>query len=54
VLAPGHYRNGILLSPLTADAVAAVATGGEPPLEMAPFTPARFTPARFTPEVARP
>ncbi|HXQ60768.1 MAG TPA: glycine oxidase ThiO [Acidimicrobiales bacterium] len=54
VLATGHYRNGILLSPLTADAVAAVATGGEPPLEMAPFTPARFTPARFTPEVARP
>jgi glycine oxidase len=42
VLATGHYRNGILLSPLTAEVVAAVATGGEPPDEMAPFTPARF------------
>jgi glycine oxidase len=45
VLATGHYRNGILLCPLTADTVAAVATGGEPPAEMAPFSPARFDPA---------
>jgi glycine oxidase len=44
VLATGHYRNGILLSPLTAEAVAAVAAGGEPPAEMAPFTPGRFAP----------
>jgi glycine oxidase len=42
VIATGHYRNGILLSPLTADTVAAVAAGEEPPAEMAPFTPARF------------
>lgn len=46
VLATGHYRNGILLSPLTADAVAAVVAGEEVPPEMAPFTPARFGPAR--------
>jgi glycine oxidase len=46
ILATGHYRNGILLSPLTAEAVAAVAVGGEPPPEMAPFTPARFSPVR--------
>lgn len=46
ILATGHYRNGILLSPLTAEAVAAVANGEEPPPEMAPFTPARFSPAR--------
>jgi glycine oxidase len=43
VLATGHYRNGILLSPLTADAVAAVVTGQEPPPEMAPFSPTRFS-----------
>jgi len=42
IVATGHYRNGILLSPLTADAVAALAAGAEPPAEMAPFTPARF------------
>jgi glycine oxidase len=45
ILATGHYRNGILLSPLTAEAVAAIATGSAPPAEMAPFTPARFAPA---------
>jgi glycine oxidase len=46
ILATGHYRNGILLSPLTAEAVAALANGVEPPPEMAPFTPARFSPTR--------
>ena len=46
MVATGHYRNGILLAPLTAEAVAAVATGEEPPPEMAPFAPARFSPAR--------
>ncbi len=50
ILATGHHRNGILLSPLTAEAVAAVATGDEPPPEMAPFTPARFVYTRSTPE----
>jgi glycine oxidase len=44
LLATGHYRNGILLSPLTADAVASLAAGEEPPAEMAPFTPGRFAP----------
>jgi glycine oxidase len=48
VVATGHYRQGILLTPLTASAVAAIVGGGEPPPEMAPFGPARFTavPAR--------
>jgi glycine oxidase len=45
VLATGHYRNGILLSPLTGDAVAAVATGEAPPPEMVPFAPTRFAAA---------
>lgn len=48
VLATGHYRNGILLTPPTADAVAALLTGEGPLPAMAPFTPARFgaAPAR--------
>jgi glycine oxidase len=50
VLATGHYRNGILLCPLTADTVAAVATGDTPPAEMAPFRPDRFAPTRVTTE----
>jgi glycine oxidase len=45
LLATGHHRNGILLTPLTADTVAALATGESPPAEMAAFTPARFAPS---------
>jgi glycine oxidase len=41
--ATGHYRNGILLAPITADLVVG-ALAGEPPSELAqPFAPARFT-----------
>jgi glycine oxidase len=42
VAATGHFRNGILLAPVTADAVAAVLDGGGLPPVAAPFTPARF------------
>jgi len=42
VLAAGHYRNGILLAPITADAVAAMLAGDDPPAVAAPFTPDRF------------
>jgi glycine oxidase len=42
VWATGHYRNGILLAPVTADAVAAIVAGQEPPAVVAPFGPARF------------
>lgn len=42
VLATGHFRNGILLAPVTADAVAAV-LAGQAPLEVAaPFAPDRL------------
>jgi len=44
VVATGHYRQGILLAPLTAEAVAAIVSGDEPPDEMAPFGPGRFAP----------
>jgi glycine oxidase len=42
VWATGHYRNGVLLAPITAEAVADLLTGGDPPAAVAPFTPARF------------
>jgi glycine oxidase len=42
VLASGHYRNGILLSALTADAVAALASGHPVAPEWKPFDPNRF------------
>jgi len=43
LLASGHYRNGILMSPVTADAVLALLTGQAPAPEWEPFTPQRFT-----------
>jgi glycine oxidase len=42
MLATGHYRNGILLSPVTADAIVACLTGQPPAAEWEPFTPGRF------------
>jgi len=43
--ATGHTRNGILLCPITADAVSAAVLGAAPPVDLAPFSPARlFTP----------
>jgi glycine oxidase len=42
VWATGHYRNGILLTPITADAVAAILAGEETPPELADFGPERF------------
>jgi glycine oxidase len=42
LLATGHYRNGILMSPVTADASVALLTGQPPAAEWEPFTPARF------------
>ncbi|HZC70985.1 MAG TPA: glycine oxidase ThiO [Jatrophihabitans sp.] len=43
VHATGHYRNGILLTPVTADAVADLLSTGALPEALAPFSPARFT-----------
>jgi glycine oxidase len=40
--ATGHTRNGILLAPITADALAAAALGAPPPVDLAPFSPARL------------
>jgi len=42
VIATGHYRNGILLAPVTADAVAELLTTQEIPADFARFDPRRF------------
>ena len=40
--ATGHYRNGILLAPVTAEVVSAAVLGREPRVDLAPFSPARL------------
>jgi glycine oxidase len=42
VVATGHYRNGILLTPVTADAIAELLATGRVPEVIAPFGPGRF------------
>jgi len=41
VLATGHYRNGILLTPVTADGIAELLASGTVAAELAPFGPLR-------------
>ncbi|MFF4757466.1 glycine oxidase ThiO [Streptomyces sp. NPDC001292] len=48
LLATGHYRNGVLLTPVTGDAMAHVLTTGELPDEVRPFSPRRFHAAALT------
>jgi glycine oxidase len=45
IWASGHWRNGVLLAPLTGDGVAELLSGGESPPELAALTPARFAAA---------
>jgi glycine oxidase len=42
VVATGHYRHGVLLTPVTADAIAEVLVTGRAPGLIAPFSPVRF------------
>ena len=44
ILATGHYRNGILLAPITADAIAELILTGETPALIRPFGLERFQP----------
>jgi len=46
VLATGHHRNGVLLTPVTADAIAELLAGGALPEVAAPFGAERFGAAR--------
>jgi glycine oxidase len=48
LLATGHHRNGVLLTPVTGDVMAQVLTTGELPEEARPFTPQRFRTAVLT------
>ncbi|MBD0675861.1 glycine oxidase ThiO [Streptomyces sp. CBMA156] len=48
VAATGHYRNGVLLTPVTADLVSEHLATGEVPELARPFTPLRFSPDRST------
>ena len=41
-IATGHFRDGILLAPVTAEVMAAVIEGRKPEYDLAPFFPARF------------
>lgn len=47
-VAAGHFRNGILLTPLTAEALAALLTGRPVPAEVEAFGPGRATLAAAT------
>jgi glycine oxidase len=42
IWATGHHRNGVLLAPITAEAVAAIITGEAPPAAVEPFAADRF------------
>jgi glycine oxidase len=46
VWATGHHRNGVLLAPLTAEAVTALLAGDDLPPEAATMSPARLEGAR--------
>ena len=53
VVATGHHRNGILLTPLTAETVSAyVLTGRLPPI-LQPFSPERFRDRTIRPKIDR-
>lgn len=41
--ATGHYRDGIMLAPITANAMAQLITGQHPDIDLAAFSPLRFT-----------
>ncbi|MFS8641214.1 MAG: FAD-dependent oxidoreductase [Symbiobacteriaceae bacterium] len=45
IAAAGHYRNGILLAPLTARIVAGLCAGREPEFDLGPLDPGRFVTA---------
>jgi len=46
-VASGHYRNGVLLAPITGKLIASFLAGQKPPLNPAPFFPARLQ-GKFT------
>ncbi len=49
VLATGHHRYGILLTPITAQLIAELVTGDEPSVDLTPFSVTRFNPRTSAP-----
>lgn len=50
ILATGHYRNGIVLAPVTAAVVAALALGQAPPVDISAYSVARLSDVRVSRE----
>ncbi|UCG25375.1 MAG: FAD-dependent oxidoreductase, partial [Chloroflexota bacterium] len=46
IAATGHFRNGILLAPITAEMVRGIVTGQAPPIDFRPFSPDRVIKGR--------
>ncbi len=42
LIATGHFRNGVLQAPATADCITALLMGEAPPVDLRPFSPQRF------------
>ena len=42
LVATGHFRNGVLQAPVTADSIAEILAGQKPRFDLAPFSPTRF------------
>ncbi|HSD24633.1 MAG TPA: FAD-dependent oxidoreductase, partial [Solirubrobacterales bacterium] len=42
LIATGHFRNGVLQAPVTADTIAALLAGEAAPVDLDPFSPQRF------------
>jgi len=52
IIATGHHRNGILLTPVTAEVISAYVLSGRLPETARPFLPERFAAARAAPATA--
>jgi glycine oxidase len=52
LVATGHYRNGVLQAPVTAECISALLGDEQPPVELEPFSPLRFAPAQKVNSVA--
>jgi glycine oxidase len=48
-IATGHYRNGVLLAPITADLITELLNTGALPTGFDRFDPRRFEPSRSNP-----
>jgi glycine oxidase len=42
LVATGHFRNGVLQAPVTADSIASLLADEPPPIDLGPFSPLRF------------